>query len=106
MTPEGDVKQWIKRKVLDKYGDLVWGYTTHQGPYGQKGVPDLIFCIMGLFVAIEVKTEVGTLTKLQSLTLKKIEKARGIAVEIRGKDQKALDELFENIDEVMSMLYD
>ena len=38
---------------------------------------DIIACINGRFVAFEVKTETGKLTKLQEITIQKIRSAKG-----------------------------
>lgn len=105
MTPEGNVKSWVKARILKRYGDKAWIVTTHQGPYGQKGVMDLICCIHGLFVGIEVKTVTGTLTELQKGALKKVERAGGISTEIYGKDERILNEIFAMIDEVVNMIH-
>jgi hypothetical protein len=57
-------------------------WKTHGGMYGTAGIPDIIACIGGKFVAFEVKTETGRLTKLQSATLAKIQNAKGIAYKV------------------------
>jgi Holliday junction resolvase len=49
----------------------------HGGMYGTAGVPDIIVCYNGKFVAFEVKTETGKLTMLQESTLRKINAAKG-----------------------------
>jgi len=40
-------------------------WKTHGGMYGTAGIPDIICCIGGKFIAFEVKTMSGKLTKLQ-----------------------------------------
>ena len=55
---------------------------------GKKGVPDIIACVNGFFLGIEVKTpDTATNTsKLQDYNLKKIMEAKGeavVAVEIK-----------------------
>ena len=104
MTPEGIVKKWVKDKFLARYSGHIWALTTHQGPYGQKGVPDLLFCIYGLFVALEIKTEQGELTALQTASLRKIELAGGISCVVYGRDEAMLGEIYAIIDEVVSLL--
>lgn len=47
-----------------------------------SGTPDILGVIAGRFVAIEVKTDEGVLSKLQAYKLEQIEKAGGVAVVI------------------------
>ena len=56
-----------------------FAWKTHGGMYGVAGIPDIIACLNGRFVAFEVKTETGKLTKLQEITIQKIKAARGQA---------------------------
>ena len=56
-----------------------FAWKTHGGMYGVAGIPDIIACLNGRFVAFEVKTETGKLTKLQEITIQKIKGARGQA---------------------------
>ena len=42
-----------------------------------SGIPDIIICNKGDFIAIELKTEIGKLTKLQAYILNNIQMADG-----------------------------
>ena len=53
------------------------------------GVPDIIACINGRFVAFEVKTETGKLTKLQEITMQKIRNAKGQAFKVTSAAEVA-----------------
>lgn len=59
-----------------------FAWKTHGGPYGTAGIPDIICCIQGRFVAFEVKTPTGKLTKLQEITIDKINRAQGCAYKV------------------------
>ena len=59
-------------------------WKEHGGLYGTAGIPDIIACVDGLFVAFEVKTETGRLTKLQEVTLGRIRDAGGRAYMVRS----------------------
>jgi len=61
------------------------------GPFGQAGVSDWLICWMGVFIALEVKSDDGQPTPLQMVFLKKIQKAGGIAAVIRGYDPARLE---------------
>lgn len=104
-TPEGAVKSWIKSRILKEYPEA-YIYVTHIGQYGKRGVPDLVMCIKGLFVTVEVKTIKGTLTDLQALEGRRIEKAGGIWTVIYGRNEDALKELYETIEEVLAIRHD
>lgn len=45
----------IVKALKKKYPEDVW-YKIHIGPYQERGIPDIIGCHKGRFIAIEVKT--------------------------------------------------
>jgi hypothetical protein len=55
--------------------------------YGVAGIPDIVACLRGRFVAFEVKTESGRLTELQRITLAKIRAAGGVAAKVTSLDE-------------------
>jgi len=61
-------------------------WKEHGGMYGTAGLPDIICCICGKFVAFEVKTPTGKVTALQRSTINKIINADGIAHIVRSVD--------------------
>jgi len=96
---EAIIQKWVKDQIEKKYGTDVYLFKVPQGPYNsRRGIPDLVMGIKGLFVAIEVKTDKGTLTKLQSHELFKISKAGCISLTIYGKSQPMLDVLFDTVE--------
>lgn len=65
-------------------------WKEHGGPYGTNGIPDVICCYRGRFVAFEVKTDKGKPTKLQEAVIRKIVRAGGTALIVRSvEDVKA-----------------
>jgi len=62
-------------------------WKEHGGQFGTAGVPDIIACIRGRFVAFEVKNETGKVTVLQAVTIKRIQAAGGIAAIVRNVDE-------------------
>ena len=56
-----------------------FAWKTHGGIYTTSGIPDIVCCINGYFVAFEVKPPKGRLTKLQEMTIRRINEACGIA---------------------------
>lgn len=57
-------------------------FKEHGDIYGTSGIPDIICCYKGKFVAFEVKTPSGKLSKLQEITINKIRKAQGAAFKV------------------------
>lgn len=78
MTPEGKVKQQVK-KILDEYAQThrCYYFFPPANGYGRQGIPDVIACIDGHFVGIECKAGKGTTTELQDRELTKINAAGG-----------------------------
>lgn len=60
--------------------DGCFAWKEHGGMYGTAGLPDIIVCLQGRFIGIEVKKPGGKLTKLQEITIRDIERAGGIMV--------------------------
>lgn len=46
-----------------------------------KGDPDIILCILGRFVALELKSDGGKLSKIQEFKKRRIERSLGIWIE-------------------------
>ena len=64
--------------------------------YGTAGVPDIICCYKGKFIAFEVKTKKGKLSKLQEIIIEKIRMAQGMAFKVIS-----LEEVKEILKEVI-----
>ena len=62
-------------------------WKTHGGVYGTAGIPDIVCCIGGRFVAFEVKTPSGKLTKLQEIMIRRIEAAKGKAYKVSSVEE-------------------
>ena len=68
-------------------------WKEHGGIYGTAGIPDIIVCHRGKFIALEVKAKNRKPTLLQHLTINKIKKAGGTAAVVYSLDE--VKELFE-----------
>lgn len=82
---EADIVKAIMRFLKTLPNCFAW--KEHGGMYGTAGIPDIIACIDGKFYGFEVKTDIGKPTKLQESTIRKINKAGGIAVVVRSVDE-------------------
>lgn len=56
----------------------VWSCKIQQ--VSKVGTPDVLICLAGVFVAIELKTNEGKLSKLQIYNLEKIAQCGGMAM--------------------------
>ena len=79
----------ITNKILKylKTLDKCYSFKEHGGSYGSAGIPDIICCYRGRFVAFEVKNEKGKTTVLQDVNIRNIQKADGIAVVVRSLEE-------------------
>lgn len=82
MTPEGRVKAAVK-KLLVQEG--VYYFMPVSNGMGRHGIPDIICCVNGRFLAIECKANGGKPTALQEREMQNIAKAHGIAVVVNDE---------------------
>ena len=68
-TPENTVKAGV-RKLLDTLG--IYHFMPPANGFGRAGIPDIIACMNGHFVAIECKAGKGKTTALQDRELNAI----------------------------------
>ena len=91
---EKDITNAIMRYLKTVPCCFCW--KEHGGMYGTAGLPDIICCIGGRFVAFEVKTPSGKLTKLQETTIRKIRAAKGEAFKVTNvEDAKSILDTLE-----------
>jgi hypothetical protein len=76
-----------------------FSFKEHGGMYGRAGLPDIMVCYRGRFVAFEVKTATGRLTKLQEATLRDINDAGGCAYKVTSLLE--VNAILANLDERM-----
>ena len=101
---KGDIKPVLEKDITNKIlkylktQDKCYCFKEHGGSYGSAGIPDIICCYHGRFVAFEVKTEKGRTTKLQDINIRNIHKADGVALVVRSLDEvkDALKELIKS----------
>lgn len=76
---EKDLVKKIKKRLAKTVGGF-W-FKVHGGLFQMAGLPDLIGCVRGRFIGVEVKLpgKLHKLTKRQSRILKLIRKAGGLA---------------------------
>ena len=95
-TPESKVKDKIV-KILKKHGVYYFFPATHG--YGRSGVPDIIACYRGQFVAIECKAGDNKPTALQQRELKNIMTAGGHAFVANEENIGFFESYFDPLDD-------
>jgi hypothetical protein len=81
MTGEKLFESLVKRFLKD---EGCWFVKYWAGAaYTKAGVPDLLVCCNGFFVAVEVKSEGGAPSELQLWNIGRIKAAGGVALTLR-----------------------
>lgn len=77
---EKDLQAAVKKAIIENYGSDVWYF--HPRTSTEKGLPDIVLCFYGIFVAIELKKDISIygLTKLQEYTLNRIVASKGFSI--------------------------
>jgi len=70
----------FKERVLPLLKQLPRSWVTKIQQVAKRGTPDILLCVAGVFVAIELKTDTGVLDKLQRYNLEQIARCGGIAI--------------------------
>lgn len=94
--PEARLGRQIKAEYLKRGA---FGFKVHGGPTMMVGLPDLIFCYRGQFVALEVKMPEGVVSSIQKRRIKEIRDAGGHAYVVRSVSSalKALDRVDKSL---------
>jgi hypothetical protein len=90
---EKEITAAIMRYLKTVPGCFAW--KEHGGMYGTAGLPDVIVCYRGRFIAFEVKIPSGKLTKLQETTITKIRDAKGEAFKVTSVEE--VREILKNL---------
>lgn len=91
-TFENKVKKYLKEKNI-------WHVKYFANTFTKVGVPDILACVNGKFLAIELKAEKGKVSELQEYNIDKIKESGGIAIVLRPskfEEFKKLIEVLEN----------
>jgi hypothetical protein len=93
-TPESKVKAAVI-KIL-KANNVYYFFPATHG-YGRSGVPDIVSCVRGRFVAIECKAGNNKPTALQEREIHNIRAAHGIAVVINENNIDLLETILKEL---------
>ena len=87
---ENKIKAFLKSKGA-------YFIKTHGDRFSRVGVPDIIACVNGHFVAVEVKAENGKPSEIQLYHLDEIRKAGGCSFLLYPKDFENFKNFLENL---------
>ena len=93
-TPEGKVKASVT-KVLREEGVYYFFPATHG--YGRSGVPDIVCCVSGKFLAIECKANGNKPTALQIREIEAIRRSDGCAVVVDETNWDMIPDLIRKL---------
>ena len=91
-TPESAVKKKI-HAMLKARGAYAVNYIG--GISANNGTPDILACLQGRFIGIEAKAGKNKPTDLQTLNLKRIDEAGGLALVINEENLNQLEDILE-----------
>jgi len=93
-TPEKKVKDKVVA-ILKQEGAYYFFPATHG--FGRSGVPDVVACVNGYFLAIECKAGKNKPTALQIREIENIRHAGGVAVVVNETNWDMLPELVRKL---------
>lgn len=80
-------------------------HKVHGGMYGTTGIPDVLACYKGIYLALEVKRPIGgKISKIQESNIRKINDAGGYAIVVTSAVE--VKEHLKTIDNYLDGLYD
>ena len=93
-------KEKVFENKIKSYLKSIGAYfiKTHGDRFSKVGTPDILACVNGQFVAVEVKAENGKPSELQLHHIEQIRKAGGVAYILYPKD-------FEEFKTQMTLLF-
>ena len=96
MASEKNFENRIKKFLKDNGW---WHVKFFANAFTKSGIPDILACVNGRFVAIEVKAEDGRPSPLQLHNIDEINKCGGVAVIVKPSQFDELKELLIKIKE-------
>jgi Holliday junction resolvase len=91
-TPEAAVKKRVT-EILKAHGAYYFSPVT--SGFGRSGVPDIVACIRGRFIAIECKAGKNKPTALQQKNLQEIREVKGLAFVVNEESIVAFAKILE-----------
>ncbi len=86
--PEAKLQRKIRDALKTRFGNI-FAIKVHGGPLQKRGLPDIIGCYRGKFIALEVKVpgREANLTDSQKAVMLEIREAGGLAEMVTSSEQ-------------------
>lgn len=94
MAAEKTFENKIKKYLSD---NNIWHVKYFANGFTKSGIPDILACCNGYFLAIEVKAENGRPSELQLHHIEKIKQSGGHAVIVKPSQFEELKQLIEEL---------
>lgn len=94
MAAEKTFENKIKKYLSD---NNIWHVKYFANGFTKSGIPDILACCNGYFLAIEVKAENGGPSELQIHHIEKIKQSGGHAVIVKPSQFEELKQLIEEL---------
>lgn len=94
MAQEKQFENKIKKYLND---NNIWHVKYFANGFTKSGIPDILACCNGYFLAIEVKAENGRPSELQLHHIEKIKQSGGRAVIVKPSQFEELKELIQEL---------
>jgi Holliday junction resolvase len=100
MGKEKNFQNKVEKFLNDEgiYYIKYWG----GGIYTRSGIPDLVCCVKGVFVSVELKANGGRVSDLQYYNVEKIHQSGGVAFILYPDDFKVFKCFIKTLEEEMS----
>ena len=94
MAQEKQFENRIKRYLTE---NGIWHVKYFANGFTKSGIPDILACCNGHFLAIEVKAENGKPSQLQIYNIEKIRESGGYAVIVKPSQFDELKQLIQEL---------
>lgn len=94
MAEEKNFEKRIRNYISSIGG---WSVKYFANSYTPRGIPDLLCCVNGRFIAIEVKAENGRVSKIQEKTIDDIQNSGGYAFTLKPSEFEWFKEWLEEV---------
>jgi len=96
-------KQMTEKELQNKVAKFLksqprtWFFKVWGGGYQKAGIPDIICCVNGLFIALELKSDAGKPTALQRINISRINAAGGLGIVLYPSGFETFKKLVEEV---------
>lgn len=98
-TPESKVKQKV---IVTLRASGAYYFFPVMNGYGRAGIPDIVACYRGRYVAIECKAGKNSTTRLQDRELSMIRAAGGKAFVVNENNMHDVERVLKEIDDELA----